>query len=349
MASNDIGYYFIGPNITGSTFPMLLRQNATAGVVAQFENSNTANSTANAQFRMTVGGANAGDPFLYLGISAVQDWSIGVDNSDSDILKIGPNSCPSSGTTAIAISTIGNIGMGTTPTATNRLTLNYVDNTVSSNTAASFALTKTVASDNGNAVYANTNTLTLSGAGSVGNAIGTMNFLVLSGASGTGNVARGTYSRVGTFGTTNAASLAMYVTHFEGDGTGTIANWYGMTVGSVGGSFAAGRFTNNSQTITNTYGLYIGDITSGAQTNTPWAIYQDDTGVRSWLASPLFIGGTVTNPTALLDLGASTVSRAPLRLRSGVAPTAPNEGDIWYDGTDVKVRVAGVTRTFVLI
>lgn len=40
-----------------------------------------------------------------------------------------------------------------------------------------------------------------------------------------------------------------------------------------------------------------------------------------------------TAPTALLDLAASTTTRASLRIRSGTAPTSPNAGDIWFDGT----------------
>lgn len=37
----------------------------------------------------------------------------------------------------------------------------------------------------------------------------------------------------------------------------------------------------------------------------------------------------VTAPTALLDAGASTTSRASLRIRDGVAPSSPNAGDVW--------------------
>ncbi len=37
--------------------------------------------------------------------------------------------------------------------------------------------------------------------------------------------------------------------------------------------------------------------------------------------------------TALLDLAASTTARASLRVRAGTAPTAPNAGDVWFDGT----------------
>lgn len=54
-------------------------------------------------------------------------------------------------------------------------------------------------------------------------------------------------------------------------------------------------------------------------------------------------------PTAFMDLGASTTASASLRLRTGAAPTTPNDGDIWQDGTNVKIQIGGVLKTFVLV
>jgi hypothetical protein len=62
-----------------------------------------------------------------------------------------------------------------------------------------------------------------------------------------------------------------------------------------------------------------------------------------------YIGLGVNTPTALTDIGASTTTRASLRIRSGTAPTSPNDGDIWFDGTDIKMRIGGVTKTFTLL
>jgi hypothetical protein len=61
------------------------------------------------------------------------------------------------------------------------------------------------------------------------------------------------------------------------------------------------------------------------------------------------LGIATTSPTAALDTPASTTARATMRIRSGVAPTSPNDGDIWFDGTDLKMRIGGVTKTFTLI
>lgn len=46
---------------------------------------------------------------------------------------------------------------------------------------------------------------------------------------------------------------------------------------------------------------------------------------------------------------ASTTARASINIPSGVAPTTPDNGDIWFDGTNLKMRIAGTTKTFTLV
>lgn len=57
------------------------------------------------------------------------------------------------------------------------------------------------------------------------------------------------------------------------------------------------------------------------------------------------VGIGVTVPTGFLDIRASTTGTAHMRLRTGVAPTTPNDGDIWFDGTALRIRIGGVTRS----
>jgi hypothetical protein len=57
--------------------------------------------------------------------------------------------------------------------------------------------------------------------------------------------------------------------------------------------------------------------------------------------------GLNNTPTASLDVPASTTSGASLRIRTGTAPTSPNDGDIWYDGTNLKFRKGATTVTIV--
>jgi len=61
-------------------------------------------------------------------------------------------------------------------------------------------------------------------------------------------------------------------------------------------------------------------------------------------AGPITNAATCPNPTAAAHLAASTTARASLRIDSGVAPTAPNDGDIWFDGTNLKFRISTNTR-----
>ncbi len=58
--------------------------------------------------------------------------------------------------------------------------------------------------------------------------------------------------------------------------------------------------------------------------------------------------GTSFVPDKPLLLPGSTTAGSALNVGAGTAPTAPNDGDMWFDGTNVKFRVAGVTKTFTL-
>jgi hypothetical protein len=58
--------------------------------------------------------------------------------------------------------------------------------------------------------------------------------------------------------------------------------------------------------------------------------------------------GTAVSTTTILAIQASSTSASSLRILSGTAPTSPVDGDMWYDGTNVKFRVGGTTKTFTL-
>lgn len=57
--------------------------------------------------------------------------------------------------------------------------------------------------------------------------------------------------------------------------------------------------------------------------------------------------GIMNTPTAYLDTAASTTTAASLRIRSGVAPTTPNDGDIWATSTDLLARVSNNTYSLI--
>lgn len=59
------------------------------------------------------------------------------------------------------------------------------------------------------------------------------------------------------------------------------------------------------------------------------------------------VGLSITTPTALIDIAASTTTRASQRIRAGARPTPPNTGDIWDDGALVSYQVSSATNAIV--
>lgn len=131
-------------------------------------------------------------------------------------------------------------------------------------------------------------------------------------------------------------------------------------------------------TITKQYGFYCEDYTdtsevpiingagagAGAKVSAimtdSWQLYMNGTNATttgSYIGNRLGIGfstAPTTNSqiTALLHIGPGVAGSAQIRLVAGVAPTTPNDGDIWLQGntnTDLKIRIAGVTKTISLL
>lgn len=59
----------------------------------------------------------------------------------------------------------------------------------------------------------------------------------------------------------------------------------------------------------------------------------------------LSIGSATTTGTWLF-IEPSTTAKSHLRLFQGAAPSSPSDGDIWYDGTALKIHIGATTRTF---
>jgi len=84
----------------------------------------------------------------------------------------------------------------------------------------------------------------------------------------------------------------------------------------------------------------------------------NQTGGASGITRGLFINATLTAAadfraievgSGITILGAATTAKASLRIPSGTAPTSPVNGDIWFDGTNIQMRIGGVTKTFTLL
>lgn len=90
--------------------------------------------------------------------------------------------------------------------------------------------------------------------------------------------------------------------------------------------------TNATVTMTNSATVYIANSplagTNVTLTN-KYALWVDDGDVR--IDGNILVGQTGI-PTAGIDILAGTTAQASLRMRVGVAPTTPNDGDFWNDG-----------------
>ena len=99
--------------------------------------------------------------------------------------------------------------------------------------------------------------------------------------------------------------------------------------------------TQSGQINIGKFGMIVTNITGGASksdfvwlTTTATDVLSEK--MRFTAVGLLAIG--MTAPTAYVDIIGGTTANASLRMRSGVAPTSPNLGDHWYDGTNFFVR-----------
>ncbi len=80
--------------------------------------SNTANSDA--LYMLSVGGASGGDPFITFNVSGVFNWSLGLDNSDSDSFKIS-RSTALGNTDYFILDGSGNLALGPNPVISGKI------------------------------------------------------------------------------------------------------------------------------------------------------------------------------------------------------------------------------------
>ena len=119
--AGDILYYGTG-SVTGSTDAFRTAINATGNVNLTLLNNNTA--TGSSALEISVPSASSGDPYLVFTTSGATNYTIGIDNSDSDKLKIGPVANPSVGADSIVLHTTGNTSLNSTTDAGFKLDVN---------------------------------------------------------------------------------------------------------------------------------------------------------------------------------------------------------------------------------
>jgi len=85
------------------------------GVTSATNHTDNTDSNSNAENLISSGGISGGDAFTRFNISSTQSYSLGIDNSDSDNLKITNGISPSSGTTFMNMDSIGRFNWPTQP------------------------------------------------------------------------------------------------------------------------------------------------------------------------------------------------------------------------------------------
>lgn len=165
-----------------------------------------------------------------------------------------------------------------------------------------------------------------------------------------------TYSIGATVATTKLKPLTdstNAIGFYKADGT-TQDIWYNST----NGYFGIGKLPTVSLHIATASGptaLRLEIIGSGAfrlglSNGNTFRIADDDTLATNVFMNIERLTGRIglygiTSPTAFLHIPASTTTNASLRIPSGTAPTSPNDGDIWYDGTSLIFRDSSASRT----
>jgi len=83
------------------------RSVAGTAVESLVEHSDNTNAASHARLLAETGGASGGDPFIRFNVTGGQDYSFGIDNTDSDSLKIQDDADPSTGNNLWTMTTSG--------------------------------------------------------------------------------------------------------------------------------------------------------------------------------------------------------------------------------------------------
>jgi hypothetical protein len=118
---------------------------------------------------------------------------------------------------------------------------------------------------------------------------------------------------------------------------------YTITSGNINGLFVRNTFAPTSGTATFSNEINPTIFQSGGASGITRGLFINPTitAAADWRAIEVSAGVSVLAP--------STTASATLRVPSGTAPTTPVDGDIWFNGTNLFMRIGGVTRTFTII
>lgn len=191
------------------------------------------------------------------------------------------------------------------------------------------------------------------GTGLWGNVRG-VNFIVKSKNTNTSSTYVGGYfsARIGSAGGRAGSLIGIKADAFTDDATGgtvgTIASYiaetWGVTSAGVTATNAYGLRVNpilNTGTITNTFGIDIGDITTGTQTNQAYSIRTTDANARQGFSGSSQFGGTGVPARTLHVVGEARISDLTTDTPTGIVG-ADADGDLGLLGLSGLSIVSGV-------
>jgi hypothetical protein len=113
----------LGVGAITSTGDLTATQSDAGTATNTFANSNNSNAAAHLRLATSTGGASGGDPYIYWIVTGQTDYYMGIDNSDSDKLKIGDGSAVGTNTaieidTSQGVALLGALSVSSTSTLT---------------------------------------------------------------------------------------------------------------------------------------------------------------------------------------------------------------------------------------
>ncbi len=138
----------------------------------------------------------------------------------------------------------------------------------------------------------------------------------------------------GSFQLTSTSNVSDGNTYTKSGTTVSISSNIVATSGSI-------TDTAKLMTLTQSNSGASGNVLEIANSGTGASLVIDTT---TLVAKGALIGVGTSTPTAAVDAKASTTAAASFRIRSGTAPTSPNSGDMWFDGSHLQFRNGAVTN-----
>lgn len=208
-------------------------------------------------------------------------------------------------------------------------------------------------SDTTTSTSATTGALRVAGGVGIGGTLYTSGNATLAGdmVVSAGNITRPTGSiniQSSTSHVTLTAASTGLITLTKGTNGNSTGDWWGVKViGGISAGAGAKTYTgvNITSTIANSSDIMRGVYYTFSGTTSGIHYCWESTGGDMFLGAGNLGISTAPTATAFLTIAACTTTKAAINFIAGTAPSAPNNGDFWNDGTDLFIHLGGTTYT----